>query len=87
MCFCFNSVLPAPPPPPFEDPVSPHQPELLTPNQWISGSSSKKDHLMKVHVLWLEIPLCNCVLFLLADNSRGKVLCLWQQGVNIDFNQ
>jgi hypothetical protein len=73
--------------PPFRGPGMPESARNVCSNQWISGSSGKNDHLIKVPVLWREIPMCNCVPFLCTDNSHGKLFCLWQQGVNIDFNQ
>ena len=51
----------------------------------MSSSSSEKDYFMKVPVLWCEIPLCNCVPFLLIS-VHGKLFCLLQQWVNMDFN-
>ena len=36
---------------------------------------------------WDGLVVYNGVPFLLTDSSHCKVLCLWEQGVNIDFNQ
>ena len=41
-----------PPPPPFRGPGFPESAQNVSPNQWISDSGGKKDHLLKVFVLW-----------------------------------
>ena len=41
-----------PPPPPFRGPGFPESAQNVSPNEWISDSGGKKDHLLKVFVLW-----------------------------------
>ena len=41
-----------PPPPLFQGPDFPESARNVSPNQWISDSGGKKDHLLKVFVLW-----------------------------------
>ena len=45
-------INPPPPPPAFRGPGFPESARNVSPNQWISDSGGKKDHLLKVFVLW-----------------------------------
>ena len=38
--------------PPFRGPSFPESARNVSPNKWISQSGRKKDHLLKVFVLW-----------------------------------
>ena len=44
--------MPTPPPPLFWEPAFPESARNVGLNQWISDSGGKKDHLLKVFVLW-----------------------------------
>ena len=47
-----NNRNPPPPPPPFQGPSFPKSARNVSLDQWISDSGGKKDHLLKLFVLW-----------------------------------
>ena len=47
-----HSAKSTPPHPPFRGPGFPESAQNVSPNEWISDSGGKKDHLLKVFVLW-----------------------------------